>query len=120
MVVALKARNFALKPRTKFMLKFVRDLNAITNLIHFLTAAPIRYLSTRNTEDSGNWVQRDNSLRRSAARIFRPGLKYINRFEFRDFSAANEVKHHNSGLLVQPDNRIAPFQRGSHPFAAMC
>jgi hypothetical protein len=24
--------------------------------------------------------------------FFRPGLKYINRFEFRDFSAANEVE----------------------------
>jgi hypothetical protein len=26
------------------------------------------------------------------SKFFRPGLKYINRFEFRDFSAANEVE----------------------------
>jgi hypothetical protein len=41
MVVALKPRNFALKPRTKFRLKFVRDLNAETNLSHFLAAVLI-------------------------------------------------------------------------------
>ena len=44
MVVALKPRNFALKPRTKFRLKFVRDLNAETNLSHFLAAVLFRDL----------------------------------------------------------------------------
>jgi hypothetical protein len=53
MVVALKSRNFALKPRTKFRLKFVRDLNAKRNLSHFLAAVPIRDLSTKHTADSG-------------------------------------------------------------------
>jgi len=37
--------------------------------------------------------------------FFRPGLKYINRFEFLDFSAANEIESRNSGILVQPDKR---------------
>jgi hypothetical protein len=53
MVVALKPRNFALKPRTKFRLKFVRDLNAKTNLSHFLATVLIRDLSTKHMADSG-------------------------------------------------------------------
>jgi hypothetical protein len=57
MVVALKPRIFALKPRTKFRLKFVRDLNAKTNLSHFLAAVLIRDLSTKHTADSGILMQ---------------------------------------------------------------
>jgi hypothetical protein len=53
MVVALKPWNFAPKPRTKFKLEFVRDLNAKTNLSHFLAAVPIRDLSTKHTADLG-------------------------------------------------------------------
>ena len=53
MVVALKPRNFALKPRTKFMLKFVRDLNAKTNLSLSFAAVLIRDLSTKHAADSG-------------------------------------------------------------------
>ena len=30
--------------------------------------------------------------------FFRPGLTYINRFEFRDLRAVNEVEHRNSGI----------------------
>jgi hypothetical protein len=53
MVVALKPRNSVLKPRTKFRLKFVRDLNAKTNLSHFLAAVLFRDLSTKHSADSG-------------------------------------------------------------------
>jgi hypothetical protein len=53
MVVALKPRNFALKPWTKFRLKFVRDLNAKTNLSHFLAAVLFRDLCTKHSADSG-------------------------------------------------------------------
>ena len=53
MVVALKPRNFALKPRTKFRLKFVRDLNAKTNPSRFLAEILIRDLSAKHTVDSG-------------------------------------------------------------------
>jgi len=57
MVVALKPRNPVLKPRTKFRLKFVRDLNAKTNLSYFLAAVLFRDLSTKHTADSGIYVQ---------------------------------------------------------------
>jgi hypothetical protein len=57
MVVALKPRNPVLKPRTKFRLKFVRDLNAKTNLSHFLAAVLFRDLSTKHIADSGIYVQ---------------------------------------------------------------
>jgi hypothetical protein len=30
--------------------------------------------------------------------FFRPGLKYINRCQFRDLRAVNEVEHRNSGI----------------------
>jgi hypothetical protein len=30
--------------------------------------------------------------------LFRPGLKYINHFKFRDLSAANQAEHRNSGI----------------------
>jgi hypothetical protein len=44
---------------------------------------------------------RERSRSRSSqfrSRFFRPGLKYINSFEFRDFSAVNQLEMHNSGL----------------------
>jgi len=62
-------------------------------------------LSTSRSTNSGIYVLQNSppedipGFKYSATRsspfrstFFRPGLKYINRFEFRDFSAANEAE----------------------------
>jgi hypothetical protein len=51
----------------------------------------------RNWEAAGeaDWLlglKRESVIAPLAAEFFRPGLNYINRFEFRNFSAANEVE----------------------------
>jgi hypothetical protein len=54
---ALKARNFAVKSRTKFRLKFVRTLNAKSDLIPFLCNRIIPVVSAVTTANSGVLVQ---------------------------------------------------------------
>jgi len=50
---------------------------------------------SRDAAGEADWLlalKRESVIASLAAQFFRPGLKYINRFEFRDFSAANEVE----------------------------
>ena len=52
-VTALKSRTLALKTRTKFLLKFVRDISAKMTLSSFLASVSVRDLSTNSSADSG-------------------------------------------------------------------
>ena len=62
--IALKARNVALKDRTKFGLKFVRDFSAKTDVSPFRAAVPFRDLQTNYDPDSGLQVQNTGSAGR--------------------------------------------------------
>ena len=53
-ITALKCRTFALKTRTKFLLKFVRDISTKMPLSFLLTLVSVRDLSTNSSANSGN------------------------------------------------------------------
>jgi hypothetical protein len=52
-VVALKSRTVAHKTRTKFLLKFVRDISTKMTLSSFRASVSVRDLSTNSSADSG-------------------------------------------------------------------
>jgi hypothetical protein len=55
-VTAFKSRNFVLKPRTKFVLKFVRDISTKMTLSSFRASVSVRDLSTNRSTNSGIYV----------------------------------------------------------------
>jgi hypothetical protein len=52
-VTALKSRTVALKTRTKFLVKFVRDISTKVTLSFFRPSASVRDLSTSRSTNSG-------------------------------------------------------------------
>jgi glycerol kinase len=52
-VTALKSRTLALKTRTKFLLKFVRDISAKMTSSFFRASVSVRDLSTNSSVNSG-------------------------------------------------------------------
>ena len=52
-IAALKSRIVAHKTRTKFLLKFVRDISTKMTLSSFLASVSVRDLSTNSSADSG-------------------------------------------------------------------
>ena len=53
-ITALKSRTVAHKTRTKFLLKFVRDISTKMTLSFLLASVSVRDLSTNRSANSGN------------------------------------------------------------------
>jgi len=99
-VIALKSRTVALKTRTKFGQKLVRVFDAKVATLGSCRRSGLEPGSAVRVGDRPFGRANKTQLRSVEVAalqlilalpqpLFRPGLKYINSFEFRDLSAVN-------------------------------